>query len=98
MTFDDFLALCDSPTEPSGISSHLKALWFDHQGDWDGAHDEIQDGDDRFSAAIHAYLHRKEGDISNARYWYSAANRPVFRGSVDEEWEALARELVNTKA
>jgi len=98
MTFDDFLALCDSTTEPRGISSHLKALWFDQQGNWDGAHEEIQDGHDRFSAAIHAYLHRKEGDISNARYWYGTANRPVFTGSLDEEWEALARELVSAKA
>jgi hypothetical protein len=94
MTFDDFLALCESTTEPRGFSSHLKALWFDRQGDWDAAHEEIQDEHDRWSAAIHAYLHRKEGDISNARYWYSIANRPIFKGSLDEEWEALARELV----
>jgi len=94
MTFDDFLAMCESSTEPSGISAHLKALWFDHQGEWDGAHEEIQDGHDPLSAVIHAYLHRKEGDLSNARYWYSTANRGVFKGSLDEEWEALARELV----
>lgn len=94
MTFEEFLTLCESPTEPSGISAYLKALWRDHQGDWDGAHEEIQDGHDRFSAAIHAYLHRKEGDLSNARYWYSSANRPVFKGSLDEEWEALAREII----
>jgi hypothetical protein len=94
MTFDDFLTLCESGNEPTGLSSHAKALWRDHQGDWDGAHEEIQDGHDRLSAAIHAYLHRKEGDISNARYWYSTASRPVFKGSLDEEWEALAREII----
>jgi hypothetical protein len=97
MNFDDFLALCESAKEPRDISSHLKALWFDHQGNWDSAHEEIQDSNDRLSSAIHAYLHRKEGDISNARYWYSTANRPVFKGSLGEEWEALAREILENK-
>ena len=93
MTFEEFLSLCEAETEPK-LASHLKALWFDRQGEWDSAHEEIQDGHDTFSAAIHAYLHRKEGDISNARYWYSTANRPIFKGSLDDEWEALATEIV----
>ena len=93
MTLEDFIALCESPTEPSAMSSHLKALWFDRQGDWDSAHEEIQDNHDKFSAAIHAYLHRKEGDISNARYWYSTAGRHQFKGTLDEEWLALAQEM-----
>lgn len=92
MNLDDFLAACDAPSEPAGISSHLKALWFDRQGDWDSAHEEIQDNTDKLSAAIHAYLHRKEGDISNARYWYATAGRQVYRGSLEDEWNALAEE------
>jgi hypothetical protein len=89
---DDFLAACDSPHEPAGVSSYLKALWFDRQGDWESAHEEIQDNTDKLSAAIHAYLHRKEGDISNARYWYATAGRPAYKGSLDDEWHALAEE------
>ncbi|MEY4669529.1 MAG: hypothetical protein RL518_2228 [Pseudomonadota bacterium] len=94
MTFEQFLTVCESGSEPRALSSHLKALWFDRRGDWDTAHERIQDDHDRISAAIHAYLHRKEGDISNARYWYSTAHRPVFKGSLDQEWEALAREIL----
>jgi len=95
MTFEAFLSICESSTEPKGLSPHLTALWLDHHGEWDGAHEEIQDGDDKFSAAIHAYLHRKEGDISNARYWYSTAGRKPFSGSLKEEWESLAREILD---
>lgn len=93
MTFESFLTLCESVDEPTTLSSHLKALWFDRHSDWDSAHEEIQDDDDPLSAAIHAYLHRKEGDISNARYWYGTAGRRLFKGSLEEEWLALAREI-----
>jgi hypothetical protein len=93
MTFEEFLTLCESTEEPRNLSNLLKALWYDHQGEWDLAHEEIQDGEDTYSAAIHAYLHRKEGDLSNARYWYSTANRRPFSGSLDAEWESLVREL-----
>jgi hypothetical protein len=94
MTFEEFLTICESTTVPPNISRFLKALWYDRTGEWDLAHEEIQDGEDPHSAAIHAYLHRKEGDLSNARYWYSTANRRPFKGTLDEEWESLARELV----
>ena len=94
MTFEEFLTICDSTTQPPNVSSFLKALWYDRKGKWDLAHEEIQDGEDTYSAVIHAYLHRKEGDISNARYWYSTANRLPFSGSLEDEWESLARELV----
>lgn len=93
MTIESFIALCESSADPKNLPSHLKALWFDRQGDWDSAHEEIQDESDTLSAAIHAYLHRKEGDISNARYWYSTAGRQPFKGSLDDEWLALAREI-----
>ncbi len=92
MKLSDFLARCESSSEPAGLSPHLKALWFDRHGDWDSAHEEIQDNTDKLSAAIHAYLHRKEGDISNARYWYATAERQVYKGSLEDEWNALAEE------
>ena len=94
MTFEEFLSICESPSEPTRLSPHLKALWFDHHGEWNEAHEQIQDGHDELSAAIHAFLHRKEGDISNARYWYNTAGRKPFAGSLKEEWESLAREIV----
>jgi len=62
--------------EPSSESSdHLKALWYDAKGDWKKAHEIIQDIDDKNASWIHAYLHRKEGDILNADYWYNRAGK-----------------------
>ena len=96
MTFEEFLSLCEAESEPK-LASHLKALWFDRQGDWDSAHEQIQDGHDKLSAALHAYLHRKEGDLWNARYWYNNAGKKPFNGSLDEEWEALVREFLASR-
>ncbi len=74
-------------------SIYLKALIADKNGNWDQAHDLIQDSDTIHAAWIHAYLHRKEGDLWNAQYWYKKANKPLFHGSLDEEWEALYYEF-----
>jgi hypothetical protein len=54
----------------------------------------VQEEQDKKSAAVHAYLHRKEGDLWNARYWYTTAGRKPFSGSLEEEWEALVREFL----
>ncbi len=74
---------------PQHISVYLKALWYDAKSDWDKAHKLIQDVDDKNASWIHAYLHRKEGDTSNADYWYSRAGkrRPSF--SLGNEWEEI---------
>lgn len=73
-------------------SAALRALCFDHQGSWEDAHLTVQDETDLHSAAVHAYLHRKEGDIWNANYWYQKAGRKPFSGTLDAEWSALVRE------
>lgn len=70
-------------------SVYIKALDLDREGDWDGAHALIQDLDTPEAAWIHAYLHRKEGDDWNARYWYNRADKPFFDGSLEREWEEL---------
>lgn len=93
MTIETFLSSCDSDTPPSPLSPRLKALWLDKRGEWEMAHAEIKDGTDPGSAAIHAYLHRKEGDLWNARYWYNQARRRPFEGSLEQEWSALAEEF-----
>lgn len=67
----------------------LEALNLDRNGDWDGAHNIVQRIESNDSYLIHAYLHRKEGDISNARYWYGRAGSNEFRGSLNEEWQCL---------
>jgi len=72
----------------------LHALWHDAHGNWASAHALAQDVETADGARVHAYLHRKEGDAFNANYWYRRAGRPAFTGSLDEEWTAIATELL----
>ena len=82
--------------DPSSLDLALQALWHDAQGDWTRAHDLAQEANSRAGDWVHAYLHRKEGDIGNAGYWYSRAGRKsVGAGeSLDGEREAIATELL----
>jgi hypothetical protein len=73
----------------AGLSAPLKALWYDGKGDWTKAHNVVDHLNDLSSAHIHAYLHRKEGDIWNADYWYKRAQLTRPDLSLDEEWEEL---------
>lgn len=73
----------------SGLSVQLKSLWFDGKGDWTKAHHQIDHLTDRESAWVHAYLHRKEGDIWNADYWYSRAGQTRPNLPLEAEWEQL---------
>lgn len=73
----------------------MQALWYDGKGDWEKAHDLINDRQDPTSAHVHAYLHRKEGDTGNARYWYHRAAQPVFTGSLEEEWKQLVERYLH---
>ncbi len=81
--------------EPSQSSSvYLQSLWYDAKSEWDKAHKLIQDVDDKNAAWIHAYLHRKEGDIANADYWYVRAGKKRPSVSLKEEWEEIVTSLV----
>lgn len=68
---------------------HIRALEFAREGRWDEAHRMVQGGSDPFSCLIHAYLHRVEGDPSNARYWYNRAGEEMPDNSLREEWQRL---------
>jgi hypothetical protein len=81
------------PQPPEGLTPALQALWWDARGDWARAHECAQADAGAAAAAVHAYLHRKEGDLENARYWYARARRPAASGSLQAEWDALVREL-----
>ncbi len=80
---------------PDGLSPALRALWHDGKGDWNRAHDCLQGQEDRDSAWVHAYLHRKEGDDGNAAYWYRRASQPVSTDTLDQEWESIAESLLS---
>ena len=79
---------------PSG-PAEVVAMWHDAQGDWERAHQVVQDLDTPAAAWVHAYLHRKEGDQSNARYWYTRAGQPVCRLALDEEWTQIVDALLD---
>ena len=79
---------------PTPLSLALQALWWDGKGDWHRAHECAQADSGPHGAAVHAYLHRKEPDPANARYWYTRADRPPASGSLDQEWDALTAELL----
>lgn len=72
---------------------YQRALLLEKEGDWDGAHRLIQDLPTPEAAWIHAYLHRREGDDGNARYWYNRAGKDFFEGSFQEEWSLLYESL-----
>jgi hypothetical protein len=90
MNLQSFTDTITSPTPPSGLSVYLEALWYDANGEWNKAHDLIDDHEDKDAAWLHAYLHRKEGDIFNADYWYRKAGKIRPAIGLDEEWMNLA--------
>lgn len=95
MTIEAFEASLTGSEPPTELSAYLKALWQDGAGDWDQAHKIVQDIETEQASAIHAYLHRKEGDESNARYWYDRASRSFPTGkTLEEEWKALVNEFL----
>lgn len=73
----------------------LKALKLDADGDWDASHSIVQQYNSTEACWIHAYLHRKEGDIGNAGYWYSRANRSKPNQSLEEEWKTIFEYISN---
>jgi hypothetical protein len=93
MTVEEFRKTLPSTTPPS-VSILLLALWHDARGDWEKAHELAQDVDDASGAWVHAYLHRKEGDVGNAGYWYRRANQPIATDALDAEWTRLVLALL----
>lgn len=94
MTLDELRASLTSPTPPSSLRGALLALWHDAKGDWEMAHRVAQDVEDASGAWVHAYLHRKEGDESNAAYWYQRAGKEIAQHALEEEWAEIALALL----
>ena len=91
-SFKDSLAK-DEP--PAGLTPAQEALWWDAKGDWEKAHQRAQAEASSAGAWVHAYLHRKEGDLDNARYWYGRARRmPIRDAPLEAEWDEIARALL----
>ena len=78
------------------LSAPLAALWWAAKGDWDQAHSIAQEQSSAEAAWVHAYLHRVEGDLGNAGYWYRRAAKPVAEGPLETEWERIASALLES--
>ena len=89
-----FRASLKADAPPSGLALALEALWHDGRGDFDTAHELAQKDEGGAGDWVHAYLHRKEGDLGNAAYWYRRAKRPVCRDELAREWETIASALL----
>ena len=79
---------------PAAFTPALRAMWEDAKGNWNAAHAIAQEIDDREGSWIHAYLHRKEGDLGNAGYWYRRAGQPPAHGPLEEEWTRIVEALL----
>jgi hypothetical protein len=97
MTMEEFKKTLEKDSPPA-VSPLLLALWHDARGNWDDAHRIAQDVDDANGALVHAYLHRKEGDLSNARYWYQRATEPEATDSLKSEWARIGSRLLQKQA
>jgi len=95
VTVEEFKQLIETQQKcPESLPRVLQALWYDKKGNWKTAHEIVQNASDADSAWVHAYLHRKEGDLSNANYWYRRSSQPEFKGGLDQEWEQIASVLL----
>lgn len=94
MDLDAFRRSLDGQTPPAGLSVQLEALWWTAKGDWDRAHRIVQEDEGREAAWVHAHLHRVEGDLGNAAYWYRRAGKPAEAGALQAEWDAICRRLL----
>ena len=94
MDLDDFRQSLTAGRPPRGLAAPLRALWHDARGDWKRAHEIAAGKGGKAADRVHAYLHRKEGDLTNADYWYARRGAERPRGQFEKEWEALARQLL----
>ena len=94
-TLAEFKTSLNADQPMGGLSVQLKSLWFDGKGDWNQAHAQVDHLNDQQSAWVHAYLHRKEGDIGNADYWYRKARQRRPNVSLEEEWEQLVIQFLH---
>ncbi len=96
MTPDAFHLTLPNAAPPSELDVPLAALWWAKKGDWDTAHRLVMDDASREAAWVHAYLHRVEGDVGNAHYWYRRASRQPADGDLDAEWAAILAALLKS--
>jgi hypothetical protein len=94
MNLADFRVSVSGVTPPADTPPALAALWWAAKGVWEKAHTLVMNDEGAAAAWVHAYLHRVEGDLPNAGYWYRTAGKPVEKGPLEAEWNAIAAALL----
>ena len=94
MTLAEFKRSLSSRSPPEGLAPALAGLWWAGKKNWDRAHKIVMDEGGKDCAWVHAHLHRIEGDLENARYWYRQAGRAQASGALPAEWAAIATDLL----
>lgn len=94
MNTSEFRESVKQQIPPEGLTAPLAALWWDAKGEWAQAHGLVDELESKDGMKVHAYLHRKEGSLSNAEYWYARAGREFHRPELEDEWEALVMGLL----
>src|SRR5215207_871487 len=95
MTVEEFRATLARAQAPDALTPALKAMWEDAKGNWNEAHSIAQGIEDETGSLIHAYLHRKEGDLANAGYWYRRSSQPVAHDTLEAEWARIVSRLLS---
>lgn len=93
MKLTEFKRSLSAGAPPAGLAAPLAALWWTATGDWDRAHALVMNDESHEAAWVHAYLHRVEGDLGNAHYWYRRAGRPDGQGAFEAEWDEIVTVL-----
>jgi hypothetical protein len=94
MTLAEFKRTLSKLEPPSGLAPALAALWWAAKDDWTRAHEIVMNEGGKDCAWVHAYLHRVEGDLDNAGYWYRQAATSVASGPLEREWDAIAETML----
>jgi hypothetical protein len=96
-TIETFERSLSQAAPPVALDLALQALWWAGKGDWDQAHQCVQrdEGNPRCDH-VHAFLHRQEGDLGNAQYWYRRAQERLPTDSLAAEWKAISASLLAT--
>jgi hypothetical protein len=94
MTLHELKRSLSGAAPPPGLPATVAALWWAAKDDWSQAHELVMDESGADAAWVHAYLHRVEGDLPNAGYWYRQAGRKAATGVLETEWDDIATALL----
>jgi hypothetical protein len=94
MTVEEFRKSVANQTPPPRLGFALAGLWWDAKGDWTKAHESAQQDEGPAGSWVHAYLHRKAGDVANAEYWYGRASKAPAQSAFEQEWREIAESLL----